>query len=135
MAEGSDDPEGEESSEWFLPPSQLYLLSDNLNMPELENASPEFCHLTYFVCMLTRLFFTKGEGKRNVRHGRTRRAGKKCPGWKLRAHSHRHGPRRRRAALGCRWKTLHRSLRRIRWSNSRPLPSRTRRSRDATSEK
>jgi len=38
MAEGSDDPEGEESSEWFLPPLQLYLLSACLNMPELRFA-------------------------------------------------------------------------------------------------
>ena len=38
MAEGSDDPEGEESSEWFLPPAQLYPLSGQLRMPDLQNA-------------------------------------------------------------------------------------------------
>src|SRR5258705_11754674 len=35
MAEGSDDPEGEESSEWFLPPTQPYPRPPLLNTPEL----------------------------------------------------------------------------------------------------
>jgi hypothetical protein len=36
MAEGSDDPEGEESSEWFLPPHLSYILTTGLNTVELE---------------------------------------------------------------------------------------------------
>src|ERR1044072_3876103 len=92
MAEGADDPEGEESSEGGLPPTQLYPVSGFLCMPQLR-ISRRFCPEHSFVCMLSDLFFQKGEGKENVRHGSDRRAGKKSPDWKLCTHSHRHGPR------------------------------------------
>src|SRR3954468_21478956 len=101
MAEGSDDPEGEESPEWFLPPNLSYIVSARLNMPELREAhsSSHFCFLSCCVCMLWGLSFKKGEGKRNVRHGRNRRAGTKRSGWKLRAHAHRYVARRGRAGV------------------------------------
>src|SRR5205814_7051169 len=64
MAEGSGDPEGEESSEWFLPPPQIYLLSARLNTPELQIAharSSVFSPLTC-VCLLV-CPFRKGEAQ------------------------------------------------------------------------
>src|SRR4051812_33456058 len=68
MAEGSDDPEGEESPEWFLPPISSYILSARLNMPELHLALPTIIRTqpSFGVCFLISL--TKDEGK-------------KCPTW------------------------------------------------------
>src|SRR6185436_7361988 len=71
MAEGSDDPEGEESSEWFLPPTQLYLLSPALNMPELPFCSRSFWNSVFcdLSCVCLAVCFSERLRQR------------KCPTW------------------------------------------------------
>src|SRR3954468_11659682 len=57
MAEGSDDPEGEDSSEWFLPPSRSYPAHHFLNTAELRIGRSFVCPPTIHTRDQVRVFF------------------------------------------------------------------------------